>query len=114
MASSCRNDVDARDNKPGHDAVTTNETNMDSSSPLTIDETSIRYDGWRIVAVCFWVAIFGWSFGFYGQTVFVAELHRLHGWPTSLVSSGTTLFYLLGAMRRGAMRCRFTAASRLS
>jgi hypothetical protein len=77
---------------------------MDVSSPLTIDETSIRYDGWRIVAVCFWVAIFGWSFGFYGQTVFVAELHRLRGWPTSLISSGTTLFYLLGALLPAA-RC---------
>jgi MFS family permease len=63
-----------------------------------IDETSIRYDGWRIVAVCFWVATFGWGFGFYGQAVYLAELHRLHGWPTSLISAGTTFFYLLGAV----------------
>ena len=52
---------------------------MDASSHIEVDETSIRYDGWRIVAVCFWVAIFGWGLGFYGQTVYVAELHRLHG-----------------------------------
>jgi MFS family permease len=71
---------------------------MDASSRITIDETSARYDGWRIVAVCFWVAIFGWGLGFYGQTVYVAELHRLHGWPTSLISSGTTFFYLFGAL----------------
>lgn len=71
---------------------------MGASGHSTVDETSIRYDGWRIVAVCFWVAIFGWSLGFYGQTVFVAELHRLRGWPTSLVSSGTTFFYLFGAL----------------
>src|ERR1700730_11830465 len=71
---------------------------LDASSQITIDETSVRYDGWRIVAVCFLVAIFGWSFGFYGQTVYVAELHRLHGWPASLISSGTTFFYLLGAL----------------
>jgi hypothetical protein len=32
----------------------------------SIDETSARYDGWRIVAVCFLVATFGWAFGFYG------------------------------------------------
>jgi predicted MFS family arabinose efflux permease len=63
-----------------------------------IDETSIRYDGWRIVAVCFWVATFGWGFGFYGQSVYLAELHRLHGWPTSLISAATTFFYLLGAV----------------
>jgi predicted MFS family arabinose efflux permease len=62
------------------------------------DETSIRYDGWRIVAVCFLVATFGWAFGFYGQSVYVAELHRLHGWPTSLISTATTFFYLFGAL----------------
>jgi predicted MFS family arabinose efflux permease len=71
---------------------------MDASSHTAVSETSVRYDGWRIVAVCFLVAIFGWSFGFYGQSVYVAELHRLHGWPASLISSGTTFFYLLGAL----------------
>lgn len=71
---------------------------MEASSPTAVDETSIRYDGWRIVAVCFLVAIFGWGLGFYGQTVYVAELHRLHGWPTSLISSATTFFYLFGAL----------------
>jgi predicted MFS family arabinose efflux permease len=64
----------------------------------SIDETSARYDGWRIVAVCFLVATFGWGFGFYGQSVYVAELHRLHGWPASLISGGTTFFYLFGAL----------------
>src|SRR3984885_3098867 len=67
-------------------------------SPPAIDETAVRYDGWRIVAVCFLVATFGWAFGFYGQSVYVAELHRLHGWPASLISSGTTFFYLFGAV----------------
>ena len=69
-----------------------------SSHDIAIDETSARYEGWRIVAVCFWVATFGWGFGFYGQSVYVAELHRLHGWPASLISSGTTFFYLFGAL----------------
>src|SRR4051794_10015490 len=72
---------------------------MDAHLPLeAVDEASIRYDGWRVVAVCFVVATFGWAFGFYGQSVYVAELHRLHGWPTSLVSTATTFFYLLGAL----------------
>jgi predicted MFS family arabinose efflux permease len=62
------------------------------------DESSFRYDGWRIVAVCFLVATFGWAFGFYGQSVYVAELHRIHGWPTSLISTATTFFYLFGAL----------------
>ena len=63
-----------------------------------IDETSIRYDGWRIVFVCFLLATFGWGLGFYGQSVYVAELHRLYGWPASLISGGTTFFYLSGAL----------------
>ena len=80
----------------GH--LTPDKAHVDASSHITVDETSIHYDGWRIVAVCFWVAIFGWGLGFYGQTVYVAELHRLRGWPTSLISSGTTFFYLFGAL----------------
>jgi predicted MFS family arabinose efflux permease len=71
---------------------------MDASTYKPVRETSIRYDGWRIVAVCFLLATFGWGLGFYGQSVYVAELHRLRGWPTSLISSGTTFFYLFGAM----------------
>src|SRR3979490_2876615 len=72
---------------------------MDASQPQpAIDEASVRYDGWRIVAVCFLVATFGWGFGFYGQSVYLAELHRLHGWPASLISSGTTFYYLFGAV----------------
>lgn len=64
----------------------------------TIDETSLRYEGWRIVAVCFLLATFGWGLGFYGQSVYVAELQRARGWPASLISSGTTFFYLFGAL----------------
>src|ERR1700709_2566853 len=70
---------------------------LDSSYQAVIDETSIRYDGWRVVVVCFLLAAFGWGLGFYGQSVYVAELHRLRGWPASLISSGTTFFYLFGA-----------------
>lgn len=73
---------------------------MDASSPspIVIDETSVRYEGWRIVGVCFLVATFGWGLGFYGQSVYLAELHRLRGWPTSLISTATTFFYLFGAV----------------
>ena len=71
---------------------------MDASHDIAIDETSARYHGWRIVAVCFLVAIFGWGLCFYGQSVFLAELHRIHGWPTSLISTATTFFYLFSAV----------------
>src|SRR5882724_200470 len=70
---------------------------LQSPIPTHIHETSLSYDGWRIVFVCFLLATFGWGLGFYGQSVYVAELHRLHGWPASLISSGTTFFYLSGA-----------------
>jgi MFS family permease len=79
------------------DARSSKETTLDASSHLT-DETSIRYEGWRIVAVCFLVATFGWGLGFYGQSVYLAELHRSRGWPASLISGGTTFFYLFGAL----------------
>jgi MFS family permease len=71
---------------------------LDDTRGISIDEASARYDGWRIVAVCFLVATFGWGLGFYGQSVYLAELHRLHGWPASLISLGTTFFYLFGAL----------------
>ncbi|MEK9283238.1 MFS transporter [Bradyrhizobium sp. ISRA442] len=71
---------------------------LDNPQSPAIDESSLRYEGWRIVAVCFLLATFGWGLGFYGQSVYVAELQRAHGWPVSLISSGTTFFYLFGAL----------------
>ncbi|WP_407156820.1 MFS transporter [Bradyrhizobium sp. STM 3557] len=71
---------------------------MDATTHPPPDETSLRYEGWRIVAVCFLVATFGWGLGFYGQSVYLAELRRIHGWPASLISAGTTFFYLFGAL----------------
>lgn len=71
---------------------------LDDPQQPKIDESSLRYEGWRIVAVCFLLATFGWGLGFYGQSVYVAELQRAHGWSASLISSGTTFFYLFGAL----------------
>ncbi|HEX7792289.1 MAG TPA: MFS transporter [Afipia sp.] len=62
------------------------------------DETSIRYEGWPVVAVCFLVATFAWAAGFYGQGVYLAELQRLRGWPASLISTATTFYYLFSAI----------------
>src|SRR5213082_3227362 len=70
---------------------------MDAPSHIS-GETAATYEGWRIVAICFLVATFGWAFGFYGQSVYLAELNRLHGWPASLISAATTFFYLFGAV----------------
>ena len=70
---------------------------MTASTLSTADETSIRYPGWRIVAVCFVMATFSWGLGFYGQSVYLPELQRLHGWQTSWISTATTIYYLVGA-----------------
>jgi len=71
---------------------------LDATTHLPPEETSLRYEGWRIVSVCFLVATFGWGLGFYGQSVYLAELQRIHGWSASLISAGTTFFYLFGAL----------------
>lgn len=63
-----------------------------------VDEASIRYRGWPVVGVCFLIATFAWAAGFYGQGVYLAELHRLHGWPTSMISTATTCYYLFSAI----------------
>jgi MFS family permease len=62
------------------------------------DETSLRHPGWRVVAVCFAMAVFAWGFGFYGQGVYLAELQRLKGWPASVISTASTAYYLLSAV----------------
>lgn len=62
-----------------------------------IDEGSLRYPGWRVVLACFLAAVFCWGFGLYGHGIYLTELQRLHGWPTSLISGAVTGFYLLTA-----------------
>lgn len=62
------------------------------------DERTVGYPGWRVVAVCFAMAVVCWGFGFYGHAFYLAELQRLHGWPTSLISSATTAYYFVSAV----------------
>ena len=54
--------------------------------------------GWSVVLACFCVATFAWGFGFYGQSVYLADLHATRGWPSSLIASATTVNYLVGAV----------------
>jgi len=42
------------------------------------------------------VELFIFGFGLYGQAVYVAELRRLHGWPTAVIATASTLSLLLG------------------
>ena len=84
------------------------------------DERALGYPGWRVVAVCFAMAVVCWGFGFYGHAFYLAELQRLHGWPTSLISSATTAYYFVSAVlvafisdairRLGARSCVLTGS----
>ena len=71
---------------------------MDAAPQERNDEASLRYEGWRIVGVCFVLATFGWALGFYGQSVYLAELQRVHGWPAATIATATSFFYLVGAL----------------
>jgi predicted MFS family arabinose efflux permease len=52
---------------------------------------------WPAVLACFVTALFGWGFGFSGMSVYLAELHRLHGWSRGLIGAAITSYYLGGA-----------------
>jgi MFS family permease len=63
-----------------------------------LDESSPRYQGWRVVAACFLTAIFCWGFGLYGHGVYLTELVRLRSWPASLMSGASTASFLFSAV----------------
>jgi MFS family permease len=67
----------------------------DPVEPAPDDETSLRYAGWRVVAVCFLLALFTFGFGLYGNGVYLTELQRLRGWPAPLISGAVTLSFLI-------------------
>jgi MFS family permease len=44
------------------------------------------------------MALFCWGFGFYGHSVFLAELQRQHGWPAALIAGASTASSLFTAV----------------
>src|SRR3954453_21372116 len=68
------------------------------TTPGAIEESWLVYPGWRVVLACFLVALFIFGFGLYGHAVYLAELQRLHGWSTGLISGPPTLSFLIGAL----------------
>ena len=68
-----------------------------ASPPIVAPASEFRH-GWSVVVACFCTATFAWGFGFYGQAVFLADLHATRGWPASLIASATTVYYLAGAV----------------
>lgn len=53
---------------------------------------------WPAVLACFVTAVFAWGFGFYGQSVYLAELQRTQGWSAGTISGASSVFYLTGAV----------------
>src|SRR5256712_12940724 len=67
--------------------------------------------GWNIVGATFVMALFSFGLGFYGFSVYVAMLQRLHGWSASAVSGPVTVYYFAGPLLTAAagdlyQRCR--------
>src|SRR5262245_10417297 len=69
-----------------------------TDNALSIAVPSEIRQHWYAVAACFLTSVFAWGFGFYGQSVYLSELHRLRGWSSFLIGSATTIFYLAGAL----------------
>src|SRR5437867_3427841 len=58
--------------------------------------------GWTVVGATFGMAMFSFGLGFYGLTVYLASLQRLHGWSASTVSAPVTVYYVAGALLTAA------------
>src|SRR5713101_1042559 len=59
--------------------------------------------GWNVVGATFAMALFSFGLGFYGLTVYLATLQRLHGWSASAVSAPVTVYYVAGALLTAAI-----------
>ena len=61
------------------------------TAPLRVAPATGEFrQGWPVVLACFCTATFAWGFGFYGLSVYFADLHATRGWPASLIASATT------------------------
>src|SRR5215468_5964785 len=56
------------------------------------------FHGWNVVAATFVMALLSFGLGFYGLSVYVATLQRVHGWSASVVSAPVTVYYVAGAL----------------
>jgi len=54
--------------------------------------------GWPVIAACFCMALLAWGFCLYGQSTYLAELRRLHGWSSGLISGASTFMFVLSAL----------------
>src|SRR5262245_28127692 len=74
------------------------ETRIRATGSVECDVRSRYFYGWNVVAATFVMALLSFGLGFYGISVYVATLQRVHGWSASVVSAPVTLYYLAGAV----------------
>jgi len=58
---------------------------------------SRHYHGWWVVFCCFAIALYGWGFGFYGLSLYLVALQKLHGWSPATISAVVTFYYVAGS-----------------
>ena len=66
-------------------------------------ESMMRHPGWRVVIACFAMTSFGFGFGFYRHSVYLAELTMRGGTDSPRLAIGTvstavTIYYLAAAV----------------
>jgi MFS family permease len=64
----------------------------------TATSTAGLYHGWRIVAVAFLVALFGFGLGFYGPGIYLVALRARFGWSAADIAAAISVYYVLGAV----------------
>ena len=54
-----------------------------------MEKNIARYHGWWVVFCCFAIALYGWGFGFYGLSLYLVSLRKIHGWSPATISAVT-------------------------
>jgi predicted MFS family arabinose efflux permease len=62
-----------------------------------MNKFSSAYHGWWVVFCAFVIALYGWGLGFYGLSLYLVALHKVHGWSPATISSAITFYYIAGA-----------------
>ncbi len=65
------------------------------------------FPGWNVVAAAFAMAACAFGVGFYGVSVYLAALQRLHGWSAAAVSAPVTMYYIAGAILTASVGALF-------
>lgn len=63
-----------------------------------------HFQGWRVVAAAFVLAVFGWGLGFYGPPIYLETICKTRGWPVAMVSAAVTTHLLAGAIVVASLR----------